>query len=138
MNRRTFGRGRLLATLGSLVILVAALLPWGRTAGVGLPAQTTPGWAGAGIIVILAAVAVLALIALPYAMGDQPSALDRAASFAVVAGVGVIGLVLRAMQLGSSGVLGLPDRSAGLWIAGIGLAIVLWGVAEIASERRTG
>jgi hypothetical protein len=135
VNRRVVGRGRFLAGLGGALALAGCLLPWGRTSGVGLPAATTSAFDGIGVLVFIAAVAVLALIALPFAAGDQPIALDRPLSFAVAAALGVLGLVLRALQLLTLQVLGLPDRSPGLWLAGLGMALIVWGTAELFSER---
>jgi hypothetical protein len=134
VNRRAFGRGRLIVALGAVITLVGCFLPWWTVGGEALPARSSTAFEGAGIVVFVASIALLALIALPYAAGDQPSALDRARFFAVVVLVGVIGLVLRTVQLAGLGALGLPDRALGLWLAGVGLAVAAWGVAEIVAE----
>lgn len=135
MNRRVLGRGRTIVGIGAFVILVACLFPWGQTAGIGLPPQKTGAFDGFGIVVFVVAVVLLALIALPYAAGDQPIVLDRPLAFAVTAGVGIVGFLLKLVQIIQSEVLGLPDRSLGLWLAGIGLAVVCWGVAELTVEQ---
>ena len=75
VNRRTLGRGRIIAGIGSILALVACLFPWGQTAGIGLPPERTGAFDGFGILVFVAAIGLLALIALPYAAGDQPMAL---------------------------------------------------------------
>ena len=101
MNRRALGRGRLAVGIGAMVAVVGSFLPWytiGGGAGL-LPAISDNAFAGAGVVVFVAAVALLALIALPYAAGDQPLAIDRAAAFVVVAAVGVIGMLARVAQL---------------------------------------
>lgn len=134
MNRRVLGRGRLLASSGAVVMLIGCLLPWWTAGGSALPARSGNGLEGAGILVFLAAVATLALVALPYAAGDRPVALDRPASFVATVVVGVVALALAVVQLLEPGGLGLPDRSPGLWLAAIGLAIVAWGAAEVVSE----
>jgi hypothetical protein len=134
MNRRSLGRGRLLVGSGAIVILLACLFPWGQTAGIGLHPERTGAFDGFGIIVFVAAVAFLALLLLPYAGGDQPFVLDRPLVFAVVLGWGAVGFLLKLVQIVQDGVLGLPDRSLGLWLAGIGLAIAAWGVAEMTTE----
>ncbi|MGO9178802.1 MAG: hypothetical protein ACLQBX_19875 [Candidatus Limnocylindrales bacterium] len=135
MNRRTLGRGRLIVGLGCLATLVGCLFPWGQTAGIGLPPERTGAFDGFGILVFIAAIALLALIALPYAAGDQPIALDRPLSFAVVGAVGVIGFALKLWQIQADGLLALPDHALGMWVAGIGLAVVAWGLAEMLAER---
>jgi hypothetical protein len=137
VNRRGLGRGRLLASVGALLALLAMPLTWWRVGGSpGIPERAGNGLSGIGILVLLAAVLVLALVTLPYASGDRPQPLDRPASFVVVVAVGVIGLALTALQLFQLSALGLPDRSPGLWLAAVGVAVMGWGAAEIASERQ--
>jgi hypothetical protein len=128
-----------MAGSGATVALLGCFLPWYRVGGDGgLPPISANAFEGAGILVFLAAVAVLALIALPYAAGDGPLSVDHPASFVLVASVGVAGLGLRLLQLWADHALGLPDRALGLWIAAAGLAILAWGVAEIVGERSGG
>ena len=137
MNRRGLGRGRLLASVGALLALLAIALPWWRVGGTpGLPSVSGNGLSGAGIVVLLAAVLLLALVVLPYAAGDRPQPLDRAASFLAVTALAVIGLAVSVLQIFDSGGLGLPDRSPGLWLAAVGVALMGWGATEIASERQ--
>ncbi len=138
MNRRTIGRGRVIAGIGAVVTLIACFLPWYTVGGDGgLPALSSNAFDGTGILVFLAAVGVLALIALPYAAGDQPLAIDRPAAFVLVVAIGVAGYIIRIIQLFQLEALGLPDRALGFWLAALGLAIMAWGAAEVAGERRT-
>lgn len=124
-----------MAAAGALLALLGCFLPWYRVGGDGgLPPVSANAFEGAGILVFLAAVAVLALIALPYAAGDRPLIVDRPASFVLVASVGVAGLALRLLQLWADHAIGLPDRALGLWLAAAGLAVIAWGVAEIVGE----
>ena len=75
MHRRPLGRGRQLAALAAIVIVVACLLPWwGVGGGDGLPALSGNAFEGSGILVFFAALAVIALLTLPYAAGDVPVA----------------------------------------------------------------
>ena len=136
MNRRELGRGRMLASIGALLSLLSVALPWWRVGGSpGLPEVSGNGLSGAGIIILVTAVLVLALVALPYASGDRPQPLDRPASFVVATGVAVIGLAAVLFRLFDLGALGLPDRSPGLWLAAAGIALMVWGTSEILSER---
>jgi len=127
----------MLAAMGAMVVLVACVLPWYTTSGVGLPPTTRDAFDGAGIIVFAVALLVLTLIVLPYAAGDQPLGVDRPLSFALAAGLGVVGLGLRVIQqLGYGDPAGMyPDRAPGLWLAGLGLAIIAWGVTDIAAAK---
>jgi hypothetical protein len=137
VNRRGLGRGRLLASVGALFALLSMALPWWRVGGTpGLPEVSGNGLSGAGILVLLAAVLILALVALPYAGGDRPQPLDRPASFVLATGLGVVGLAVSVLQIFESGGLGLPDRSPGLWLAAAGMALTVWGTVEISSERQ--
>jgi len=139
LNRRGLGRGRLLASIGALLSLLAMALPWWHVGGSpGLPEVSGNGLSGAGIVVLLAAVLVLALVALPYASGDRPQPLDRPASFVIATGLGVVGLAASVFQIfeaGGPGAFGLPDRSPGLWLVAVGLTLMAWGASEIATER---
>ena len=138
MNRRETGRGRLVAGIGAVVMLVGCFLPWYRVGGDvgGLPPVSVNAFDGPGILIFLAAIAVLALIALPYAAGDQPLPVDRPASFVLVVAIGGAAFGLRLIQLVGSGAQGmLPDRAPGLWIVALGLAVAAWGTAAIVSER---
>ena len=135
MNRRTVGRGRLIAGAGAVLTLIGCFLPWYRVGGEGgLPAIGSNAFDGTGILVFLAAVAILALIALPYAAGDIPVSVDRPASFVLVVAVGVAGFAIRALQLWQQGALGLPDRALGFWLVAVGLGVCVWGAAEIVTE----
>ncbi len=135
MNRRTLGRGRIIVGVGAVLALVACLFPWGQTAGIGLPPVKTGAFDGAGILVFVAAIGLLALIALPYAAGDQPIGLDRPLAFGLVAAVGIAGFLLKLWQIVQDGLLALPDRALGLWLAAVALAIVIWGLAEMLAEQ---
>ena len=78
LHRRPLGRDRIAAAISSVLILVGCALPWFRAGGSdGIPPITGNAFAGPGILVFLAALATLALVALPYAAGDRPVALDR-------------------------------------------------------------
>ena len=138
MHRRPLGRGRQLAALASLVIVVGCLLPWWHVGGGAgeIPANGGNAFEGSGIIVFFVALATLALLALPYAAGDVPVGLDRSLSFVILTIVGWLGLVIRVVDLGTAGALGLPDRAPGLWLAAVGLAILSRAVYDIAREPR--
>lgn len=137
MHRRPLGRGRALAAIAAIVIIAACLLPWwGFGGGDGLPATTGNAFEGSGIVVFFVAFATIALLALPYAAGDVPVALDRPLSFVILAIVGWIGLAIRVVDLGILGALSLPNRSPGLWLTAVGLLLLSRAVYDIASEPR--
>ena len=139
LQRRPVGRGRWLAAASSVIILVGCVLPWIRSGGSeGIPARTMNGFDGTGVVVFLAALAVLALVSLPFAMGDVPVAIDRWWAYAVIAGLAAIGFLLRVFEaLGWDGGLGmmLPDRGPGTWVTAIGVAGLLVATAEMYGSR---
>ncbi|MEO7117502.1 MAG: hypothetical protein ABIZ34_00875 [Candidatus Limnocylindrales bacterium] len=136
MTRRGLGRGRLLIGIGAVVTLVSMPLDWFKVGGVvsSLTPITGSGFEGAGIVVFVAAIALLVVLTLPYAARERHSRFDRPLVFLVIAGVALIGYVLRVVQLQGQGALGLPDRAPGFWLAGVGLAILTWGVGEVLTE----
>lgn len=141
--RRGLGRGRLLTGLGATLLLASMPLPWYTAGGriPGLPPQSSGGLAGAGIVVFLAAVGLLAVIALPYAARTGRSSFDRLAVYMLLLGVCLIGLAVRALEAWQAdGLEGIvqPDRSFGLWLAAGGAAIATWGLSEVANERPPG
>jgi hypothetical protein len=76
MHRRPLGRGRRLAALAALIIVVGCFLPWWQFGGdAGLPVRSGNAFEGAGILVFFAALAVIALG--DAAVRDRPARLDR-------------------------------------------------------------
>jgi hypothetical protein len=140
LQRRPVGRGRWIAAASALIILAGSVLPWVRSGGSdGIPAVTVNGFEGTGILVFLAALAVLALVSLPFAMGDAPVAIDRWWAYAIIAGVALLGLLLRVLEaLGVQGGLGimLPDRGPGTWVTIVGVLGLVFATAEMFGTRR--
>jgi hypothetical protein len=135
MTRRALGRGRLLVGIGAIVT-VAGLIPlwWAveRTGGVPISGN---GLQGAGIVIFLSAMAMLAVIVLPATTRDGDSAVDRPVTYVVLALLAVGAYLLRLYEISAFASLGLPLDAPGLWMTGVGLAIIAWGVAEIVVER---
>ena len=131
MHRRPLGQGRTLAALGGVITVIGCFLPWWQVGGgPGLPLVSGNAFEGSGIIVFLVGVLALALVALPYAIGDRPTGLDRWGSFALLAIVGWLGLAWRIVDLFLSGAFNFTEpaqvftNGPGLWQSGLGLAIL--------------
>lgn len=141
MHRRPLGGGRTLAAIAGVLIVVGSVLPWWRLGGAsGIPAVAGNAFEGSGIIVFLIGVVVLALVALPYAVGDRPTGIDRTFSYALLAVVGWLGLAWRIIDLLLSGAFRFTEpvqvftNGPGLWIAGLGLAILSRAVYRMTRE----
>lgn len=142
MHRRPLGRGRTLATIAGVLIVVACALQWWKVGDVanGITPLEGNGFDGAGIIVFLVGVASLALVALPYAVGDRPVAVDRWLSFLLLTAVGWIGFAIRLLDLIGKGVFRFADptqvltNGPGLWLAVIGLIVLSRATYDMARE----
>jgi peptidoglycan/LPS O-acetylase OafA/YrhL len=137
--RRGLGRGRFLIGAGAIVTLVAMALPW-VTVGDTVPDLTPTvrnGFDPPGLLLFVASICLLALLLLPYASRTGDSSLDRPMSYAIAAGAAVLGYVVEVASLFGEGHLRLPDKAPGLWLAGLGLCVVCWGVGELLGDRST-
>jgi hypothetical protein len=138
MHRRPLGAGRRLAALASIVILAACFLPWWQTSNdLGLPARSGNAFEGSGVLVFFVALAIIALLALPYAAGDVPVGLDRSLSFLILTVVGWLSLAVRLVSLATTNLDAvLPQRAYGLWLGILGLILLSRAVYDISRERR--
>ncbi|MEA2610021.1 MAG: hypothetical protein QOJ75_2264 [Chloroflexota bacterium] len=141
MHRRPLGRGRRLAALATPLIVLGCVLPWWRVGGTpGITAESGNGLAGTGILVFLVGIASLALVALPYAAGDRPIALDRWPAFAILTVAGWIGFAWRIAELLVIGAFQFNEAAdvvshgPGVWLAALGLVVLSRSVFEMAAE----
>ena len=138
MHRRPLGAGRRLAGFASVVIIAACFLPWWQTStDLGLPPRSGNAFDGSGVLVFFVALAIIALLALPYAAGDVPVGLDRPLSFLILTIVGWLALGARVVDLALTNLEAvLPHRAYGLWLAALGLIILSRATYHIVRERR--
>jgi hypothetical protein len=141
MHRRPLGQGRTLAALGGILVVIGSALPWWQLEREGgLTPLVGNGLEGAGIVVFLAGVVTLALVALPYAVGDRPTGVDRPLSYALLAVVGWLALGWRVLDLLLRGAFAFDEpaqvftNGPGLWLAGLGLAILSRAVYRMTRE----
>lgn len=136
MHRRSLGHGRRLAAIGAIILAVGCLLPWYTIGGDGgLPPQVyrsvdyLPG-----VIAFLAALATLALVILPYAMGPRPSGFDRGLVFGILAIAALLGVTVWLPVTLSVPQGLLPDRAYGFWISLVGAIILCRAAYDITRE----
>jgi hypothetical protein len=131
MNRRALGRGRTLIGLGA-ILMVGGLIPrWWIIARTDLEPLSGTGLEGSGLVIFLAAMAMLAVMTLPYASRHGDSPLDRASTY-VLLGLAALGAFLfRAYEINQMAGIGLPTAAPGLWITAVGLGLTAWGVADV-------
>jgi hypothetical protein len=141
MQRRPLGGGRTLAMVAGFIIVVGCVLPWWRLGGeTGIPPLSGNAFEGSGIVVFLVGVITLALVALPYAVGDRPTGLDRWLSYAVLAVVGWAAFAWRLLQLQGLDAFRFTEpaqvftNGPGLWIAALGLAVLSRAVWRMTRE----
>lgn len=139
----TDGAGRFPILLGSLLMLAAGFLPWWRAGGdtingVPVPASTGIGLEGPGIVIYASAIAALILLDIGYMRGRWGFVLDAPAVYLALGLAAAGALAYRAWELWSVSYLPFPDRSPGLALAAVGVALVLYGAGSgFGVPRRT-
>jgi hypothetical protein len=119
-----------------VVVIIGMPLPWLKVGGLVLSAQTDNGFEGAAVVTFLAAVAMLALIVLPYTTKSRRVGIDRTASYLGLVVVGIAALGVELIDLvGTEGSSLGPLDAPGLWLGLAGMAIASWGVLELIAER---
>ena len=135
MHRRPLGNGRRLAFIGAIVLLVGCLLPWYTVGGDGgLTPVVYRAFDGPGIASFLAALATIALVALPYAAGERPMAVDRGLAFLLLALVALAGVILWVPGLLEAPEGLLPGSAYGYWISVVGTVMMLRAAYDIMLE----
>ena len=125
-----------MAAMFALVLLLGCVLPWWTiVVADGLPPTTGNAFESTGILVFLAAMAVLALVTLRLA-SERPLEIDRLPAYLIVLGLGLLGFVLRLLGLFGSGPLDQfrPDHAPGTFVVIVGLAGLGRAVLEIYQE----
>ena len=137
MNRPALGRGRLLVVIGAIAALVGLLPTWWVVQRTALPDLSGTGLQGPfGVAIFLSSLAMLAVVTLPFASRSGESSLDRSATFVVLAAIAIGAFGWRLYEISQFAGLPMPTNAPGIWITGVGLLIIAWGVGEILTDRR--
>ena len=141
MHRKPLGRPRRLAAIAAVIALIGCVLPWWTVGGANeLPAHSGNAFEGAGIIVFIAALAVIAVVTLPYAAGDRPVGIDRWTTYLIVAVAAWLGFAIRVVDLWAIGAFEFRApadvllRGPGLWLTVLGLLVLSRAVYEMRAE----
>ncbi len=142
MHRRPLGRGRTLAAVAGVLLVIGCVLPWWMVGGgeTGITPLSGNGFEGAGIVVFLVGILVLALVALPYAAGDRPLGVDRWISYLILTVAGWVGLGISFIQLLSRGAFVFSEpaqvitNGPGLWLSALGLIVLSRATYDMARE----
>ncbi len=142
MGDRSGGRFRFLVLLGSLLMIVAGFLPWWHAggesvSGVAVPASTGIGLEGPGLLIYAAALTSLVLLDIGYMRGRWGFILDAPIIYLLLGLLAGAALAYRFYELWSVGYLPLPQRSPGLAVAAVGIALVLYGAGSGFGTRRS-
>lgn len=137
MKPRGIGRGRLVIAAGALVIVVGCFLPWWSVGGTVTDLHTGNAFDTIlGMVVFAAALAMLAVMVLPYASRSSYSPLDRRFVYVLLLVVATVAFAVRLVQINAPDFAGLGPVQAipGAWITGAGLGLLLVGVIELLGE----
>lgn len=135
MKRRGIGRGRVVLSAGAVFIAIGSFAPWWTLGGTVTARLSGNAFDGVGALCFIAAVLIVALVVLPFATRSGEAGLDRPLSYVALTALAVGAYVLRAVEIYNFGGISLPPQAPGLWLAGLGMAIIVWGVVELLGER---
>jgi hypothetical protein len=141
-NLRSRSSGRRLSGLGALIVVLGAIPSWWTLGGGSTPAITGNAFDSIGVVAFFSALALLAILIAPDAVGEQLPidawplhvALVAAASIAFVAAASEAAVRATGSEL-SLAVVFAPLRAPGLWVTLLGLGAWIAGVAQIVDAR---
>ena len=141
-NLRSRSNGRRLSGVGALLVVLGALPSWWTLGGGGTPAITGNAFDSIGVFAFFSALALLAILIAPDAVGEQLPidtwplhvGLVCAASIAFIVAASEAAIRATGSEL-SLAVVFAPLRAPGLWVTLFGLGTWIAGVAQIVDAR---
>ena len=139
---RKRSNGRRLSAAGAVLVVFGALPAWWTLGGGGLPPITGNAFDSAGALGFFAALALLALLIAPDAIGEQLR-FDWWPVHLLLVGIASVGFLLAATSAAmtatgsdlSLSTVFSPTRAPGLWVTLFGLGTWISGVAQIVDAR---
>ncbi len=139
---RKRSNGRRLSAAGAVLVVLGALPAWWTLGGGGLPPITGNAFDSAGALGFFAALALLALLVAPDAIGEQLR-FDWWPVHLLLVGIASVGFLLAATSAAmtatgsdlSLSTVFSPTRAPGLWVTLFGLGTWISGVAQIVDAR---
>jgi predicted Na+-dependent transporter len=136
---RGIGRGRVVVAIGALLTAIGCFLPWWSVGGTVTELHTGNAFDSIlGMLVFASALAMVAVMVIPYASRDRESRLDSFSVYLLLFVIGAAAFATRMYQISLPNFagLGLPQSIPGAWITGAGLVVVLFGLFELFSDDR--
>jgi hypothetical protein len=139
---RKRSNGRRLSAAGAVLVVFGARPAWWTLGGGGLPPITGNAFDSAGALGFFAALALLALLIAPDAIGEQLR-FDWWPVHLLLVGIASVGFLLAATSAAmtatgsdlSLSTVFSPTRAPGLWVTLFGLGTWISGVAQIVDAR---
>jgi hypothetical protein len=125
--------------IGALLTAMGCFLPWWSVGGTVTALHSGNAFDSVlGTLVFASALAMIAVMVIPYASRDRYSPLDRFAVYLLLFVVSAAAFATRMYQISLPNFagLGLPQTIPGAWITGAGLVVVLFGLFELFSDDR--
>ena len=136
-------RWRTYVLLGALAMIASGFLPWwhaggGEVSGISIPAEQGIGLEGPGLVIYVAAIAVLVILDLGYMRGDWGFVLDAPPPYLALGLAAAAALLFRGWELWSVDYIPVPTSSPGFAMAAVGIGLVVYGAGTgLASASRT-
>jgi hypothetical protein len=125
--------------IGALLTAIGCFLPWWSVGGTVTELHTGNAFDSVlGMLVFASALAMVAVMVIPYASRDRYSPLDRFSVYLLLFLIGAAAFATRMYQISLPNFagLGLPQSIPGAWLTGAGLVVVLFGLFEVFSDDR--
>jgi hypothetical protein len=141
-NLRSRSNGRRLSGAGALIVVIGAFPSWWTLGGGGTPAVTGNAFDSIGVAAFFSALALLAILIAPDAVGEQLP-IDAWPLHVGLVGTASLAFLLAASEAAvratgselSLAVVFAPLRAPGLWVTLLGLGAWIAGVAQIVDAR---